>query len=207
MSVTGILGKKIGMTQVFDERGDVHPITVLQAGPCVITQLKTLAKDGYEPRRSARRVRQGFEGQQGDDRPLRQVDAPPVKMIGSGARSCEPPKGEQLTAKAGDRVLVDIFNDEQVCRCDRHLQGPRFCGRVRRHGFGGGPKSHGHMFQVQGSIGASSFPSRVFPGQRMPGHMGTRRSRCATCAFAASILKRTCSWSRAQYPVRVMAMC
>ena len=71
-------------------------------------------------------------------------------------------------------------------------KGRGFAGVIRRHGFGGGPKSHGHMFQVQGSIGASSFPSRVFPGQRMPGHMGTRRLRFAICAFAASISKTTC---------------
>ena len=74
--------------------------------------------------------------------------------------------------KAGDRVLVDIFSDEKYVDVQGTSKGRGFAGVVRRHHFGGGPKSHGHMFQVQGSIGASSFPSRVFPGQRMPGHMG-----------------------------------
>jgi large subunit ribosomal protein L3 len=75
--------------------------------------------------------------------------------------------------KAGDRVLVDIFSDAKFVDVIGTSKGRGFAGVVRRHHFGGGPKSHGHMFQVQGSIGASSFPSRVFPGQRMPGHMGT----------------------------------
>jgi large subunit ribosomal protein L3 len=83
-------------------------------------------------------------------------------------------EGETATdgVKAGDRVLVDIFSDEKYVDVTGTSKGRGFAGVVRRHGFGGGPKSHGHMFQVQGSIGASSFPSRVFPGQRMPGHMG-----------------------------------
>ena len=77
--------------------------------------------------------------------------------------------------KAGDRVLVDIFSDDKYVDVTGTSKGRGFAGVVRRHNFGGGPKSHGHMFQVQGSIGASSFPSRVFPGQRMPGHMGVDR--------------------------------
>jgi len=79
---------------------------------------------------------------------------------------------EKVLAKAGDRILVDIFSDEKFVDVIGTSKGRGFAGVIRRHGFGGGPKSHGHMFQVQGSIGASSFPSRVFPGQRMPGHMG-----------------------------------
>ena len=83
--------------------------------------------------------------------------------------------GEQAGVKAGDRILVDIFSDEKFVDVIGTSKGRGFAGVIRRHGFGGGPKSHGHMFQVQGSIGASSFPSRVFPGQRMPGHMGTNQ--------------------------------
>jgi large subunit ribosomal protein L3 len=171
MSVTGILGKKIGMTQVFDEKGEVHPITVLQAGPCVITQLKTAAKDGYEAAQiglvefvKASRITKPINGH------LAKADAPPVKEIREvGLESVA--EGEAV-AKAGDRVLVDIFTDEKFVDIIGTSKGRGFAGVVRRHGFGGGPKSHGHMFQVQGSIGASSFPSRVFPGQRMPGHFG-----------------------------------
>jgi large subunit ribosomal protein L3 len=171
MSVVGILGKKIGMTQIFDERGDVHPVTVLKAGPCVITQLKTQAKDGYSAAQigyvdfvKASKVTKAMNGH------FAKANVPPVKMIKEVA--IEPVKGEDEGVKAGDRILVDIFENERFVDIIGTSKGRGFAGVVRRHGFGGGPKSHGHMFQVQGSIGASSFPSRVFPGQRMPGHMG-----------------------------------
>src|SRR6202453_1078712 len=171
MAVTGIVGKKIGMTQVFDEKGDVHPITVVQAGPCVITQLKTLARDGYEGARIGLvefvKNKNGTKPQAGH---FRKAEAPPVKVIKEVALEADA-EGAQTT-KAGDRVLVDIFSEAKFVDVIGTSKGRGFAGVVRRHGFGGGPKSHGHMFQVQGSIGASSFPSRVFPGQRMPGHMG-----------------------------------
>jgi large subunit ribosomal protein L3 len=173
MAVTGIVGKKIGMTQVFDEKGDVHPITVLQAGPCVITQLKTLARDGYdaaqigfvEPKIKSKNITKPQSGH------FAKTDAPPVKVIKEVPVVAAEEGAEQT--KAGDRVLVDIFSDAKFVDVIGNSKGRGFAGVVRRHGFAGGPKSHGHMFQVQGSIGASSFPSRVFPGQRMPGHMGT----------------------------------
>ena len=180
MAVTGILGKKIGMTQVFDEKGDVHPITVLQAGPCVVTQLKTMAKDGYEAAQiglvefvKASNITKPQAGH------LAKTEAPPVKFqreVGVEVAPAQDAAGQdgavQNGVKAGDRVLVDIFSDAKFVDVVGTSKGRGFAGVVRRHKFGGGPKSHGHMFQVQGSIGASSFPSRVFPGQRMPGHMG-----------------------------------
>uniref|UniRef100_A0A7V4XT96 Large ribosomal subunit protein uL3 n=1 Tax=Acidobacterium capsulatum TaxID=33075 RepID=A0A7V4XT96_9BACT len=179
MSVTGILGKKIGMTQVFDEKGEVHPITVLQAGPCVITQLKTAARDGYD---AAQIGLVEFVKDSKVTKPMKghfaKSDVAPVRMIKEVDIETTAPSadGESNGAvKAGDRVLVDIFADEKYVDIIGTSKGRGFAGVVRRHGFGGGPKSHGHMFQVQGSIGASSFPSRVFPGQRMPGHMGTDR--------------------------------
>ncbi len=172
MSVTGILGKKVGMTQIFDERGDVHPVTVLKAGPCVITQLKTLANDGYDAAQigyvdfvKASKVNKAMTGH------FAKSDVPPVREIREVGLEAAG-DGEAVAAKAGDRILVDIFNDERFVDVIGTSKGRGFAGVIRRHGFGGGPKSHGHMFQVQGSIGASSFPSRVFPGQRMPGHMG-----------------------------------
>jgi large subunit ribosomal protein L3 len=172
MAVTGILGKKIGMTQVFDEKGDVHPITVLQAGPCVVTQLKSAAKDGYEAAQiglvefvKAARMSKGEAGH------LAKTEAPPVKMLREVDIEAAAEGSDGV--KAGDRVLVDIFADAKFVDVIGTSKGRGFAGVVRRHNFGGGPKSHGHMFQVQGSIGASSFPSRVFPGQRMPGHFGT----------------------------------
>ena len=174
MSVTGILGKKIGMTQIFDDRGDVHPVTVLKAGPCVITQLKTLARDGYEAAQigyvdfvKASKINKAMTGHfaKSNVPPVKRIKEVPVEVAKAG-------DSVEAAVKAGDRVLVDIFNNERFVDVIGTSKGRGFAGVVRRHGFGGGPKSHGHMFQVQGSIGASSFPSRVFPGQRMPGHMG-----------------------------------
>ena len=174
MSVVGILGKKIGMTQIFDDRGDVHPVTVIKAGPCVITQLKTLAKDGYEAAQigyvdfvKASKVNKAMTGH------FAKSNVPPVREIREVA--IEKVAGDAEQVKAGDRVLVDIFEDQRFVDVIGTSKGRGFAGVIRRHGFGGGPKSHGHMFQVQGSIGASSFPSRVFPGQRMPGHMGAEQ--------------------------------
>src|SRR6201988_2021760 len=172
MAVTGILGRKVGMTQVFDEKGDVHPITVLQAGPCVITQLKTLANDGYDAAQIGLvefiKTKNVTKPQAGH---FAKTEAPPVKFIKEV--DVEAADDGQAETKSGDRVLVDIFADAKFVDVIGASKGRGFAGVVRRHKFGGGPKSHGHMFQVQGSIGASSFPSRVFPGQRMPGHYGT----------------------------------
>ena len=174
MAVTGIVGRKIGMTQVFDDKGDVHPITVLQAGPCVITQLKTLAKDGYE---AAQIGLVEFVKDKNVTKPQKghfaKSEAPPVKVINEVALELD--ADGVVAAKAGDRVLVDIFSEARFVDVIGTSKGRGFAGVVRRHKFAGGPKSHGHMFQVQGSIGASSYPSRVFPGQRMPGHMGAKQ--------------------------------
>jgi len=174
MSVTGILGKKIGMTQVFDDNGVVHPVTVLKVGPCVITQLKTMAKDGYDAAQiglvefvKANKVNKAMTGHFAKTNvpPVREIREVPLAVVAEGDEA----------AKAGDRVLVDIFDGTKFVDVIGNSKGRGFAGVIRRHGFAGGPKSHGHMFQVQGSIGASSFPSRVFPGQRMPGHMGTNQ--------------------------------
>lgn len=175
MAVTGILGRKVGMTQVFDDKGEVHPITVIKAGPCVITQLKTQLKDGYDAAQiglvefvKASKVNKAMTGH------FAKSDVPPVREIrevGIESASGSNTEGDDKV-KDGDRVMVDIFSDEKFVDIIGKSKGRGFAGVVRRHGFGGGPKSHGHMFQIQGSIGASSFPSRVFPGQRMPGHFG-----------------------------------
>ena len=175
MAVAGILGKKIGMTQVFDEKGEIHPITVVQVGPCVITQLKTQAKDGYDAAQigliefvKSSKVNKAMAGH------FKKNDVPPVRVLREVPIEVSPASadGDEKASKAGDKVLVDIFSDEKFVDVLGTSKGRGFAGVVRRHGFGGGPKSHGHMFQVQGSIGSSSFPSRVFKGMRMPGHYG-----------------------------------
>ena len=162
--IGGILGKKVGMTQLFDSKGEVHPVTVLQAGPCVITALKSATRDGYEAVQiglvefvKESRLTKPAKGH------LSKNNLPPVKFLREVPMIIDEGKDG---AKVGDKVLVDVAGTSK---------GRGFAGVVRRHNFAGGPKSHGHMFQVQGSIGASSFPSRVFPGQRMSGHMGAER--------------------------------
>jgi large subunit ribosomal protein L3 len=184
--VNGILGKKIGMTQIFDDKGDVHPVTVLQAGPCVITQIKRNNKEGYEAAQiglvefvKGKNVTKAMQGHFGKH------DLPPVKFMREvgleseavGKAAGQPAEGEAAESngsglKVGAKVLVDIFSSEKYVDVIGVSKGRGFAGVVKRHHFGGGPGAHGHMFQVQGSIGASSFPSRVFPGMRMSGHMG-----------------------------------
>jgi large subunit ribosomal protein L3 len=177
--VAGILGKKVGMTQLFDSKGDVRPATVLQAGPCVITQSKTDLKDGYVAAQiglvefvKESRLSQPERGH------LAKNNLPPMKFVREVPLEFEekaeaPVAGNGL--KAGDRVLVDIFDGEKFVDIVGISKGKGFQGVVKRHHFGGGPKSHGSMFQITGSIGSSAFPSRVFKGMRMSGHMGNAR--------------------------------
>jgi len=179
--VAGILGKKVGMTQLFDSKGDVHPATVLQAGPCVITQHKTQSKDGYEAAQiglvefmKLSRLTKPLQGH------LAKHNLPPVRFVREVPLEMEekPSEGGDGKAgeiKAGGRVLVDIFEGEKFVDVIGVSKGRGFQGVVKRHHFRGGPKSHGSMFQIPGSIGSSAFPSRVFKGMRMSGHMGHER--------------------------------
>ena len=179
--VTGILGKKVGMTQLFDSKGEVRPATVLQAGPCVVTQHKTQTKDGYD---SAQLGLIEFVKEKSLTKPMRghfaKHDLPPMRFVREVGIEVEAP-GEAAdgakdgTLKVGGRVLVDIFEGERFVDVVGVSKGHGFQGVVKRHHFGGGPKSHGSMFQITGSIGPSAFPSRVFKGMRMSGHMGNAR--------------------------------
>jgi len=172
--ITGILGKKVGMTQLFDSKGDVRPVTVLQAGPCVVTQHKSAAKDGYA---AAQIGLVEFVKESRLSKPerghLAKNNLPPVKFLREVPLEVE---GEADGAvKVGDRVLVEIFDGEKFVDIVGVSKGKGFQGVVKRHHFGGGPKSHGSMFQITGSIGSSAFPSRVFKGMRMSGHMGNQQ--------------------------------
>jgi large subunit ribosomal protein L3 len=175
--VAGILGKKVGMTQLFDDKGDVHPATVLQAGPCVITQHKTQTKDGYVAAQiglvefvKESRLTKPAKGH------LAKNNLPPVKFVREVPIEVEEKaQADGDGIKAGSRVLVDIFDGEKFVDIVGVSKGRGFQGVVKRHHFGGGPKSHGSMFQITGSIGSSAFPSRVFKGMRMSGHMGHQR--------------------------------
>jgi large subunit ribosomal protein L3 len=169
--VRGILGKKVGMTQIFDDNGSVVPVTVVEAGPCIVVQRKSTESDGYEavqlglvessPRRDAPKPIQGHFAAAG---------VPPTRLLG------EVPVDAGDEAKPGDSVLADIFNADEKVHVIGRSKGRGFQGVIKRHGFGGGRATHGSMFhRAPGSIGRSAWPSRVFPGQGMPGQTGDNR--------------------------------
>src|SRR5512140_291123 len=169
--VTGIIGRKVGMTQVFDADGTVHPATVIKAGPCVVVQAKTAQTDGYES------VQLGFveETAPKANKPtaghFKKANVPPTRV----RREVKLAAGTDA-AKAGDQVLVSIFNDGERVDIIGTSRGKGFQGVVKRHHFGGGAATHGSMFhRAPGSIGASSFPSRVVKGMRAAGRMGGDR--------------------------------
>src|SRR5437588_10988639 len=171
--VAGVVGKMVGMTQRFASKGGVRPVTVLQAGPCVVRQNKTAVKDGYEAAQiglvefvKESRLTKPAKGH------LAKNNLPPVKFMREVPIEIEPSADGNGAVKVGDRVLVEIFDGERFVDIVGISKGRGFQGVVKRHHFAGGPKSHGSMFQITGSIGSSAFPSRVFKGMRMSGHMG-----------------------------------
>ena len=174
MAVKGILGKKLGMTQLFADDGRVIPVTVLKAGPCVVVQRKTTENDGYEAVQlglvefvKPQRVNKPRSGH------FKKHDVPPVRLL----REFRLADGKD-EAKAGDKVLVEeVFKPEDRVDVIGVSKGRGWAGVVRRYHFRGGNASHGSMFhRAPGSIGASSYPSRVWPGQRMAGQMGNKRA-------------------------------
>jgi large subunit ribosomal protein L3 len=170
--VNGIIGKKIGMTQVFAADGTVTPVTVIKAGPCVVVQRKTVNTDGYEAvqiglveSRPVKHVNRPMKGH------FEKAGVPPVKILREV--KVDAASGD---AKVGDKVLVDQFNAEELIDIIGTSKGRGFAGFVKRHNFAGGRASHGSMFhRAPGSIGASAYPSRVIKGVRMAGHMGVDR--------------------------------
>jgi large subunit ribosomal protein L3 len=166
----GILGKKIGMTQVYRANGEVVPVTLLKAGPCVVVQRKTPTVDGYDA------VQLGFVEFAKASRTTKPVAGHLGKAGAEGVKFMREVKLNGGELKAGDRVLVDQFKPADKVDVIGISKGRGFASLVKRHHFRGGPDSHGSMFhRAPGSIGASSFPSRVFPGMRMAGQMGTQR--------------------------------
>ena len=169
--VEGMIGKKLGMAQIFLEDGTLVGVTVLEAGPCVVVQRKTAATDGYEA------VQLGLvdpKAGKGANKPTRghheKAGVPPTRLL----REFNLEPGADL--KPGDRVLVDLFQGVPKVDVIGTSKGKGFQGVMRRHNFRGGASSHGSMFhRAPGSIGASAFPSRVFPGMKGPGHMGDVR--------------------------------
>jgi large subunit ribosomal protein L3 len=168
----GILGKKIGMTQVFRPDGQVVPVTLLKAGPCVVVQRKTPTIDGYDAVQVG--LVEGIKPQR-----INKPETGHLKKAGvDGVRYLSEfrlgPGDEDY--KPGDRILVDQFKPAQKVDVIGVSKGRGFTGLVKRHHFRGGPATHGSMFhRAPGSIGASSFPSRVFPGTRMAGRTGAQQ--------------------------------
>ena len=170
--IKGILGKKLGMTQIFTEEGDVVPVTVIQAGPCRVVQVKTKENDGYEA------VQLGFD----EIKKQKNVTKP---LLGHFKKASLPPfrflreirvDGIEDVPKVGEEVRADIFSKGEKVSVTGISKGKGFQGVMKRHGFHGGPGSHGSMFnRAPGSIGQSSFPSRVWKNKGMPGHMGSER--------------------------------
>ena len=168
----GILGKKIGMTQMFRPDGQAVPVTLLKAGPCMVVQRKTPTTDGYDA------VQLGLVEFIKPQRINKPATGHLKKANAEGARFLRefplaPGDGD---LKTGDQVLVDQFKPKDKVDVIGISKGRGFAGLVKRHHFGGGADTHGSMFhRAPGSIGASSFPSRVLPGMRMAGHMGHSR--------------------------------
>ena len=165
--IQGFLGKKVGMTQVFEEDGRVVPVTVIQAGPCIVTQVKTREKDGYEA------VQLGF----GESKRLNKPEAGHLKGNGNCRYLREVQADDASEFEVGQKIGVDIFEPGEVLDVIGRSRGRGFAGTMKRHGFGGGPRTHGQSDRARapGSIGGGTTPGKVFKGLKMAGHMGNRR--------------------------------
>jgi large subunit ribosomal protein L3 len=169
--INGLLGKKIGMTQLLQDDGSVVPVTVIKAGPCVIVQKKTKQKDGYDAVQlgfvefiKPKRVSKPMTGH------FKKANVAPARFTREVAV-----KGEE-GANPGDQVMVGIFAQNELVHVIGTSKGRGFAGFVKRHHFRGGRATHGSMFhRAPGSIGSSAYPSRVLKGMRMAGHMGNAR--------------------------------
>lgn len=164
----GLLGKKIGMTRLFTETGEVQPVTIIQLGPCYVTQVKTVATDGYNA------IQIGF----GHKRRLNKPEAghlgsnPPVRYLR------EIRTDDAAEYQVGQVLDVSLFQPGDLVDVTGTSKGKGFAGAVKRYGFRGGPKTHGQSdrHRAVGSIGSTTTPGRVFKGLRAPGHMGNRRT-------------------------------
>jgi large subunit ribosomal protein L3 len=164
-----ILAKKLGMTQVFQEDGSVARVTVLEAGPCPVTAIRTSERDGYD----AVQLAFGQAKEKHVSKPelghLKKADAPPMRRLAEF-------RDEARELQLGDSVTVDAFEVGARVKIAGTSKGKGFQGTIKRHNFASGPKSHGsHNVRAPGSIGASAWPARVMKGIRGPGQMGAKR--------------------------------
>lgn len=164
----GILGKKIGMTQIITKEGKIIPVTVVESGPCPVIQVKTREKDGYDA------VKVGFI----EERKIKNVKKPILGIFKKvNSQVFKIIKEIRIGGlNVGDKITVEDFSKGDMVKVSGFSKGKGFQGVMKRHGFKGGPASHGGMCnRAPGSIGASSFPSRVWKGQKMAGQMGNKR--------------------------------
>ena len=171
MAVAGIIGRKVGMTQVYAEDGRAFPVTVIQAGPCVVVQRKSKEKDGYSAVQlglvEARKVKRVTKAMKGH---FDKAGIPPCRVL----REFRVEDGAEL--KVGDKLSVDLFAPGDRITVSGISRGHGFQGVVKRHHFRGGAATHGSMFhRAPGSIGASAWPSRTLKGMKAGGHMGSEK--------------------------------
>ena len=166
--MSGLIGKKIGMTSIFDENGKNIPCTVIEAGPCVVTQVRTNEVDGYSA------LQLGFDDK--SEKHATKADLGHFKKAGTSAKKKVVEfQGFEENYKLGDNITVEVFSEGEFVDVQGVSKGKGFQGVVKRHGFGGvGQSTHGqhNRLRAPGSVGASSYPSRVFKGMRMAGRMG-----------------------------------
>ncbi len=178
-----LLGTKLGMTQLFDDSGNVVRVTLIQAGPCVVTQVKTVDTDGYNA------VQLGFgtakhqpkpqaghlKAAQADSRTMREIRIAEVDSNHPGAKDRQAAATAALELKVGETIDVNTFEAGDAVQVTATSKGKGFAGTIKRHNFHRGPKTHGsHNYRAPGSIG-SGYPEHVFKGMRMAGHMGHER--------------------------------
>jgi large subunit ribosomal protein L3 len=166
--IQGLIGRKLGMTQIFDDSGVVHPVTVIELGPNVVTQVKSADTDGYEA------VQLGF----GLDKRLTKPEQGHRKASGYMSRTLREVKADEVSEfEVGQVLKADTFSTGELVDVTGTSKGRGFQGGVKRHGFKGGSKTHGQSdrWRAPGSIGSSATPGRVFKGLRMAGHMGVDR--------------------------------
>jgi len=166
--INGILGKKLGMTRVFEENGAVISVTVVEAGPCTITQIKTRVIDGYD------KVQVGFQ----ETKKLNSPQRGHLRRSGGLFRELrEMPVSDLEDLEVGQTITADMFSPGEMIKVTGISKGRGFAGGVKRHGFRGGPKTHGQSdrHRAPGSIGAGTYPGKVFKGLKMAGHMGRQQ--------------------------------
>ena len=192
--MAAILAKKLGMTQLFQEDGSVARVTVLEAGPCPVTAVRTAERDGYEAVQLAFGQTKEKHLSRAELGHLKKADAAPMRHLVEF-------RGEGADAQLGESVTVEAFEVGAKVKVAGISKGKGFQGTIKRHGFGRGPKSHGsHNVRAPGSIGASAYPARVFPGIRGPGQMGNKRTTQPGLQIVALDAKRNLMMVRGSVP-------